>query len=44
VGLSLDPAFTIRNFRASALSDDSAYLSKRERAIEGMRKAGVPEG
>jgi len=43
VGLALDPTFTIRRVRSSASSDDPVYLAGRERAIEGMRKAGVPE-
>jgi TolB-like protein/class 3 adenylate cyclase len=44
VGLTLDPTFTIRRVRSSASSDDPIYLAARERAIEGMRKAGVSEG
>jgi tetratricopeptide (TPR) repeat protein len=43
-GLTLDPRFTIRRYRASALSDDPNYLAGRERSYEGMRMAGVPEG
>jgi tetratricopeptide (TPR) repeat protein len=43
-GLALDPGFTIRRFRAIALSDHPAYLEGRERTYEGMRLAGVPEG
>jgi tetratricopeptide (TPR) repeat protein len=43
-GLALDPNFTIRRFRAFALSDHPAYLAGRERVVEGMRMAGVPEG
>ena len=42
--LALDPTFTIRRFRASASSENPVYLAGRERPIEGMRKAGVPEG
>jgi hypothetical protein len=34
----------IRRFRSSASSDNSTYLSGRERMYEGMRMAGVPEG
>jgi TolB-like protein len=44
VGLTLDPTFTIRRFRGTASSDNPVYLAGRERTIEGMRKAGVPEG
>ena len=43
-GLTLDPSFTIRRFRASAASDNPTYLTQRERIYEGMRKAGLPEG
>jgi TolB-like protein/class 3 adenylate cyclase len=44
VGLTLDPTFTICRFRGAESSDNPSYLAGRERAIEGMRKAGVPEG
>jgi len=44
VGLALDPSFTIRRFRASSPSDNPTYLAGRERILEGMRTAGVPEG
>jgi tetratricopeptide (TPR) repeat protein len=43
-GLELDPSFTVARFRASPFSDNPAYLAGRERVIEGMRMAGVPEG
>jgi tetratricopeptide (TPR) repeat protein len=43
-GLGLNPTFTLARFRAGASSDDPTYLAQRERVIEGMRKAGVPEG
>jgi tetratricopeptide (TPR) repeat protein len=45
-GLALNPSFTIRRYRdvTSAFSDNPAFLAGRERAIEGMRIAGVPEG
>jgi TolB-like protein len=42
--LALDPKFTIRRFRAGAPSANSVFLKQRERVIEGMRKAGLPEG
>jgi tetratricopeptide (TPR) repeat protein len=42
-GLTLDPGFTLRRFRATALGDNPTYLVQRERVIEGLRKAGVPE-
>jgi hypothetical protein len=45
-GLSLDPTFTIRRYAAAtkARSDNPTFLAWRDRAIEGMRMAGVPEG
>jgi hypothetical protein len=43
-GLALDPTFTIAHFVAGAYSDNPVYLAGRERLIEGMRQAGVPEG
>ena len=43
-GLALAPEFTIANFRAAAESDNPVYLAQRERVIEGLRKAGAPEG
>ena len=44
--LALDPRFTIRRFRdaTNARSDNPIYIAGRERLIEGMRLAGVPEG
>jgi TolB-like protein/class 3 adenylate cyclase len=43
-GLALDPNFTLRRFRAGAVSSNPTFLAQRERFIEGMRLAGVPEG
>ncbi|MGY8677858.1 adenylate/guanylate cyclase domain-containing protein [Bradyrhizobium sp. UFLA05-153] len=45
-GLALDPSFTIRRFRdaSNARSDNPTFLAWRDRTIEGMRMAGVPEG
>ncbi|MGY3032042.1 TolB-like protein/class 3 adenylate cyclase/Tfp pilus assembly protein PilF [Bradyrhizobium sp. USDA 4354] len=45
-GLELDPGFTIRRYRdvTHANSDNPAYRAGRERLIEGMRLAMVPEG
>jgi tetratricopeptide (TPR) repeat protein len=44
IGLALDPQFTIASFCAAAWSDNPIYLAQRTQTIEGMRKAGVPEG
>ena len=44
IGLSLNPNFTIRRYRAGTQSDNPDYVKLRGRASEGMRKAGVPEG
>jgi hypothetical protein len=43
-GLALDPQFTIRRFRAGASSDNPIFLKQRERIIEAMQNAGIPEG
>jgi hypothetical protein len=45
-GLALDPSFTIRRYRdaSKAQSDNPTFLAGCDRAIEGMRIAGVPEG
>ncbi|MDI3561389.1 winged helix-turn-helix domain-containing tetratricopeptide repeat protein [Bradyrhizobium sp. Arg816] len=43
-GLTLNPNFTIRRFRAGALGDHPTYLAGRERTYEGLRMAGVPKG
>jgi TolB-like protein len=43
-GLALHPNFTIHRFRTHAPSDNPIFLASRERLIEGMRLAGVPEG
>jgi len=43
-GLALTPAFTLRRFRAGAFGDNPIYLAQRERVVEGLRKARVPEG
>ena len=45
-GLALNPTFTISRVRASrtARTDDPTYLAQLGPILEGMRKAGVPEG
>jgi TolB-like protein/Tfp pilus assembly protein PilF len=43
-GLALEPQFTIRRFRAGAQSDNPTYVKQRERIIQAMQKAGIPEG
>ena len=43
-GLALYPNFTLRRFRAAAASSNPTFLAQRERIIEGMRLAGLPEG
>jgi TolB-like protein/class 3 adenylate cyclase len=44
-GLALDPSFTVRRYldAANARSDNPTYLAGCERAVVGMRMAGVPE-
>jgi TolB-like protein/Flp pilus assembly protein TadD len=43
-GLALNPGFTLRRYRDGAQSDNPVFLKGRERIIEDMRKAEVPEG
>ena len=43
-GLALHPTFTIRRFRSTGRSDDPTVRAQGRRLVEGMRKAGVPEG
>ncbi|HLW92547.1 MAG TPA: adenylate/guanylate cyclase domain-containing protein [Roseiarcus sp.] len=43
-GRALDATFTIARFRAGVPNKNPIFLAQRERACEGMRKAGVPEG
>ncbi len=42
--LALNPNFTLRRYRDGTQSDNPVFLKGRERIIEDMRKAGVPEG
>jgi TolB-like protein len=43
-GLSLDPTFTIRRYRADAPSDNPIFMSRRQQIYEIMRNIGIPEG
>jgi TolB-like protein/class 3 adenylate cyclase len=43
-GLSIDPAFTIRRYRADAPSDNPVFLSRRKQIYEIMRRVGIPKG
>jgi tetratricopeptide (TPR) repeat protein len=44
-GLALNPAFTIRRYRKGVGSSDNPQSrAQSRRIIDGMRKAGVPEG
>jgi TolB-like protein len=43
-GFPLNPSFSIRRYRTNSPSNHPVYLAGRERVIEGMRLAGVPEG
>jgi TolB-like protein/class 3 adenylate cyclase len=43
-GLSIDPTFTIRRYRADAPSDNPIFLRRRQQIYEIMRKVGIPEG
>jgi TolB-like protein/class 3 adenylate cyclase/Flp pilus assembly protein TadD len=43
-GLALNPTFTIRRFTSTARPSDPAVRAQGRRLIEGMRKAGLPNG
>jgi tetratricopeptide (TPR) repeat protein len=43
-GLALNPSLTIARHRSGGSSDNPTYLEQHERVLDGMRKAGVPEG
>jgi TolB-like protein len=43
-GLALDPKFTIAGFRANIYGESPTHLAWRERLVDGLRKAGLPEG
>jgi TolB-like protein/Flp pilus assembly protein TadD len=42
-GLAINPTFTIARFRASTPSDNPNAVAGRNRVIDGLSKAGVPE-
>jgi TolB-like protein/class 3 adenylate cyclase/Flp pilus assembly protein TadD len=42
-GLALAPNYSIARFLSVAESDNPTYLAQRERILEGLRHAGVPE-
>ena len=42
-GLALAPNYSIARFLSMAESDNPTYLTQRERILEGLRQAGVPE-
>jgi TolB-like protein len=42
-GCRLIPGFSIRKFRSYSNGTNATFLAQRERVIEGLRKAGVPE-
>jgi hypothetical protein len=41
--LAIKPTFSISRFRVSEPSDSPTAVAGRERIIDGLRKAGVPE-
>ena len=42
-GLSMNPTFAVSRFRAAVPSDNPTFLVGRDRLIDGLRLAGVPE-
>jgi tetratricopeptide (TPR) repeat protein len=43
-GLSIDPTFTVRRYRADEPTDNPIFLTRRQQIYEIMRRIGVPEG
>jgi tetratricopeptide (TPR) repeat protein len=43
-GLAVNPKFSIKRLRAFGESDNAVFLTQRERMVEAMRMAGVPDG
>jgi TolB-like protein len=43
-GFALNPGFTLHAYRTNPVSDNPTYLAGRERILDGLRMAGVPEG
>jgi len=43
-GLAVNPKFSIKRLRAFGESDNAVFLAQRERMIEAMQMAGVPDG
>ena len=41
--LANNPNFTVSRIRAGVLSDNPTVVAGRDRFIDGLRKAGVPE-
>ncbi len=44
IALQLNPKYTIRVYRAGAQTDNPVFLKQRERIIEALRAARIPEG
>jgi tetratricopeptide (TPR) repeat protein len=42
--LKVDPGFTVQGFGSIRWSDDPTFNARYQRAVEGLRKAGLPEG
>ncbi len=42
-GMTLAPNYSLARFRQAAESDNPSFLKQRERILEGLRKAGLPE-
>jgi hypothetical protein len=42
-GLAINPTFSVSRYRADVSSDNPNTVAGRDRVIDGLRKAGVPE-
>jgi hypothetical protein len=40
----IHPDFTVQKYAATHFSDDPTFTAQRARIVEGLRKAGLPEG
>ena len=43
LGRRIDPDFTLRKIRSEPMSDNPIYLAQRQRFVDGLREAGLPE-
>ena len=42
--LKVFPGFTVQKYAGRYWTDDPTFIAQRARIVEGLRKAGLPEG